>query len=60
MSEYLTPAEAAEMLSVSRMTIYRYVKTKELPAVKFDKGSHSSVIRIKKEDLEKFLKERKV
>jgi len=58
MSEYLTPAQVAKMLGVSRMTIYRYIKTKELPAVKFDKSSYSSVLRINKEDLEKFLKER--
>ncbi len=45
----------AKILHLSRMTIYRYVVSKKLPAYKF--GRH---YRIKKEDLEAFISHYKV
>ena len=34
MSEYLTPKEAAELLKVDRLTVYRMVKDGQLPAAR--------------------------
>lgn len=52
--EFLTVREATELLKVNPMTIYRYIKAGKLPAYKIGKD-----YRIKKEDFEKFLEQRK-
>lgn len=51
----LTIEEVAKALKVSKMTIYRYVKAKKLPAYKLEQE-----LRIKEDDLNEFLKKRKV
>jgi len=51
----LTIQEVAETLKVSKMTIYRYIKTKKIPAYKLEQE-----LRIKEDDLSEFLKQRKV
>lgn len=43
----ITTKEAAEMLKVSQLTVYRWIKTKRLPAYKIGKN-----IRIKLADLD--------
>jgi len=48
--EYYTLKEVAERLHVSRMTVYRYVKAKKLPAYKIGRD-----FRIKGEDLQTFI-----
>jgi excisionase family DNA binding protein len=49
-SEYYTPIEAAHILRVCRLTIYRYLKSGKLPSVK-----PAGMRLIKKTDLEKFI-----
>ena len=49
--EYYTPQELADLLSVNVMTIYRYIKAKNLNAYKLGKG-----YRIGKADFDAFLK----
>lgn len=51
----LTIEEVAQALKVSKMTIYRYIKAKKLPAYKLEQE-----LRIKEDDLNEFLKNRKV
>jgi putative molybdopterin biosynthesis protein len=51
----LTIEEVAQALKVSKMTIYRYIKAKRLPAYKLEQE-----LRIKEDDLNEFLKKRKV
>lgn len=51
----LTIEEVAQALKVSKMTIYRYIKSKKLPAYKLEQE-----LRIKEDDLAEFLKQRKV
>lgn len=51
----LTIEEVAHALKVSKMTIYRYIKAKKLPDYKLEQE-----LRIKKDDLAEFLKQRKV
>lgn len=51
----LTIEEVAQALKVSKMTIYRYIKAKKLPAYKLEQE-----LRIKEDDLTEFLKQRKV
>ena len=51
----LTIEEVAQALKVSKMTIYRYIKAKKLPAYKLEQE-----LRIKEDDLNEFLKKRKV
>ncbi len=51
----LTIEEVAQALKVSKMTIYRYIKAKKLPAYKLEQE-----LRIKEDDLNEFLKQRKV
>lgn len=51
----LTIEEVAKALKVSKMTIYRYIKAKKLPAYKLEQE-----LRIKENDLAEFLKQRKV
>ncbi|MAE68339.1 DNA-binding protein [bacterium] len=48
--EFYSLQEIAEKLNLSRMTVYRYVRSKKLPAYQF--GRH---YRIRKSDLETFL-----
>ena len=52
--EYYTIKEVAKMLKVAYLTVYRWVRAKRLNSVKAGKQ-----YRIKKVDLETFLKERK-
>jgi len=51
----LTIQEVAETLKVSKMTIYRYIKAKKIPAYKLEQE-----LRVKEHDLSEFLKQRKV
>lgn len=53
--EFLTPQEAASLLKVNVMTIYRYVNAGKIKAYRF-----GSVFRIKKEDFNKFLEQSKI
>lgn len=53
--QLLTIEEVAQALKVSKMTIYRYIKAKKLPAYKLEQE-----LRIKEDDLAEFLKQRKV
>lgn len=53
--QFYTPEEVANLLSVSTMTIYRAIKSKELGAVKFGYKN----LRISKEDLDEFLNKHK-
>ncbi len=55
MDRFLTLIEAAEMLKVSRMTIYRYVTSGKLPAYKFGRD-----YRIKAKDMHDFIESKKV
>ena len=48
-----TPKEVAKIIGVSRVSIYRWIKSGILEGHKF-----GGVVRIKKEDLEKFVKNR--
>jgi excisionase family DNA binding protein len=52
---FYTLGEVAELLGLSRMTIYRYVKSRKLHAYKF--GTHH---RVRKNDLESFISQHKV
>lgn len=52
----LTIEQVAEKLSVSKMSIYRLIKTGELQAFKFRK----QIIRIEEKDLDEFLEERRI
>lgn len=47
--EYLTPAEAAEILKVCPRTIKRWIEAGKLPAKIISK----KIVRIKREDLDK-------
>ena len=53
--QLLTIEEVAQALKVSKMTIYRYIKAKKLPAYKLEQE-----LRIKEDDLAEFLKQRKI
>ena len=53
-TEWLTLAEIAEELRIDRKTVYRYVWGKKLTAYKLDR-----VFRVKREDFERFLEERR-
>ncbi len=52
--EFYTLREVAKLLKVSYMTVFRWVKSEKIPAYKFEKQ-----YRVSKEDLEKFIEERK-
>ena len=54
MVQYLSVKQMAEILQVSRRTIYRMIDSGKLPAYKLDHDW-----RIAKEDLDQFLAERK-
>ncbi len=51
----LTVAEVAGAMRVSNMTVYRLIKSGELPAVRVGKN-----YRLRETDLERFLEERSV
>ena len=51
---FLTAQEAADILKVNIMTIYRYINSKQLPAYKIGKQ-----FRIENSDFETFIKSRK-
>jgi excisionase family DNA binding protein len=51
----LTVSEVANAMRVSNMTVYRLIKTGELPAVRVGKN-----YRLRESDLERFLEERSV
>jgi excisionase family DNA binding protein len=53
--KFLTVAQAAERLSVSRWTIYRRVWSGELPAIRL--GPEGSALRIREDELEQWLYE---
>ena len=53
--EFFSLAEVGKRLGLSRMTVYRYVQEKRLPAYRF--GKH---YRIRNDDLEKFISKQKV
>lgn len=52
----LTVTQVAQQLSVSKMSIYRWVKGGKLTAYKLGKQA----IRISEEDLDKFINRRKI
>ena len=47
---FLTAAEAAERMRVSKMTVYRLIRSGKLPAVRIGKA-----YRVKEDDLERYL-----
>jgi len=49
----LTVSEVAEVLRVSRMSIYRMIKQGEMPAFRVGRG-----YRLRQEDVHRYLKER--
>ena len=51
----LTVAEVAANMRVSNMTVYRLIKSGEMPAVRVGKG-----YRIRESELQRFLEERSV
>ncbi len=55
MDELLTVAEVAEMLRVSTMTVYRLIRTGELPAVRVGRN-----YRVRRADLDTYLHEQLV
>ena len=50
MNTYLTPLEVAQILKVSRITVYRWIKSGDLKAKKI-----GGVVRIRWEDLMEFI-----
>ncbi|MGI5828423.1 MAG: helix-turn-helix domain-containing protein [Patescibacteria group bacterium] len=50
----LTVNDVAKSLAISKMTVYRYIKSKKLCAYKLEQE-----LRIKEADLQNFLEERK-
>ncbi len=53
MNELLTVAEVAELLRVSTMTVYRLIRTGELPAVRVGRN-----YRVRRADLDLYLQEK--
>lgn len=49
-SRFLTVAEVADELRVSSMTVYRLIKSEQLPATRVGKS-----LRIREDDVERFL-----
>ncbi len=49
----MTPAEVAQQLRVSTMTVYRLIKSGELPAAKI-----SSSFRLRESDVDEYLRSR--
>lgn len=54
-TEFYSLSKVAHRLGLSRMTVYRYVVAKKLPAYKF--GSH---YRVRESDLEVFITRNKI
>jgi len=52
-SKFLTPQEVADRLRVSKMTVYRLLKTAELPSVRIGRS-----LRVRESDVNAFLKAR--
>ena len=52
-SRFLTPAEVAELLRVSSMTVYRLIKSGELRAARIGKS-----YRISEDDVDAYLQDR--
>ena len=52
-ARFLTPAEVADLLRVSSMTVYRLIKAGELRAVRVGKA-----YRIREDDIDRYLAER--
>ena len=52
-ARFLTVREVASVLRVSNMTVYRLIKSGELPAVRVGKS-----FRLREEDLDRYLAER--
>jgi len=51
---FLTPLEVARELKLNLLTIYRYIRSRKITAIKFGRS-----YRIAEEDLDKFLKSNK-
>lgn len=49
---WFTVAEVAERMRVSRMTVYRLVEARELPATRIGRS-----VRINRDDLERYLRD---
>ena len=52
-SRFLTPQEVADMLRVSKMTVYRLINSHELPSVRSGKS-----FRLREDDVDRYLAER--
>ncbi|HEY7940128.1 MAG TPA: helix-turn-helix domain-containing protein [Acidimicrobiales bacterium] len=52
-SRFLTPQEVADMLRVSKMTVYRLINSHELPSVRIGKS-----FRLREDDVDRYLAER--
>ena len=52
-ARFLTPAEVADLLRVSSMTVYRLIKAGDLPAVRVGKA-----YRIREDDIDRYLADR--
>lgn len=52
-ARFLTVAEVAELLRVSTMTVYRLIKSGELPAARIGKS-----YRVREDDIDAYLEER--
>ena len=52
-ARFLTVAEVADLMRVSTMTVYRLIKSGELPAVRVGKS-----YRLREEDIDSFLAKR--
>jgi len=49
--QYMTMREIAEMIGVSKRTVYNWIRTGKIPAYRFG----DQVIRVRREDAEAFL-----
>jgi excisionase family DNA binding protein len=52
--EFLSPKEVAKELQLNLLTIYKYIRTKKLLAIKFGRN-----YRVRNEDLDKFIRANK-
>ena len=57
MMKLLTIQEIAKRLKISERTIYRYIESKKLKAIKISKGH---IVRITEKDLNNFLKKHRI
>ncbi len=53
-NKYLTPKEVAKELQLNLLTIYKYIKTRKIVAIKFGR-----TYRIDKKDLDNFIESNK-